>query len=412
MKLSNLDLVLRGLLGILPTHLERYLRASLGDRCTPETLRALLAGNGSAPDLPDLADLSTQIRILTARGSDRRYLLPLPPGLVSKLHEVRRFRNEAVHGQRFDADRTLAALVAVSETLRLIGSSRGQGEIRELIGAIDDAIDLPWMAKIAGQVLAAGVVVLNGVRMYWVSLPHQIIALDTPTSLLVTVLYIFVCVNAINLIDGLDGLASGVVGIGALALLLYTYLLAYQQQFAVATTASLVSATIAGICAGFLPHNFHRARMFMGDSGSMLLGLLLACSTISLTGQIDSSALTPSSGDILPALLPILLPIAVMAIPLADLTLAYVRRTWNGNWWFVADKKHLHHRLLQRGHSQVKAVLIMYMWTALVAFGVIVLGLVWNGWLVAALVVLVILAVLVTVGPLSARHRRAGRDAR
>ena len=138
MKLSNLDLVLRGLLGILPTHLERYLRASLGDRCTPETLRALLAGNGSAPDLPDLADLSTQIRILTARGSDRRYLLPLPPGLVSKLHEVRRFRNEAVHGQRFDADRTLAALVAVSETLRLIGSSRGQGEIRELIGAIDD----------------------------------------------------------------------------------------------------------------------------------------------------------------------------------------------------------------------------------------------------------------------------------
>ena len=281
-----------------------------------------------------------------------------------------------------------------------------------VIGAIDDAIDLPWMAKIAGQVLAAGVVVLNGVRMYWVSLPHQIIALDTPTSLLVTVLYIFVCVNAINLIDGLDGLASGVVGIGALALLLYTYLLAYQQQFAVATTASLVSATIAGICAGFLPHNFHRARMFMGDSGSMLLGLLLACSTISLTGQIDSSALTPSSGDILPALLPILLPIAVMAIPLADLTLAYVRRTWNGNWWFVADKKHLHHRLLQRGHSQVKAVLIMYMWTALVAFGVIVLGLVWNGWLVAALVVLVILAVLVTVGPLSARHRRAGRDAR
>ncbi|MCT2976294.1 MraY family glycosyltransferase [Propionibacterium freudenreichii] len=269
-----------------------------------------------------------------------------------------------------------------------------------VIGAIDDAIDLPWMAKIAGQVLAAGVAVLNGVRMYWVSLPHQIFALDEPTSILITVLYIFVCVNAINLIDGLDGLAAGVVGIGSLAMFVYTYLLAYQQQFVVATTASLVTATIAGICAGFLPHNFFRAKMFMGDSGAMLLGLLLACSTLSLTGQIDSSALTPSRGDALPALLPIVLPIAIMALPLIDMTMAYIRRTWNGNWWFVADKKHLHHRLLQRGHSQIKAVLIMYMWTAIIAFGVIALGLAWYWPVILAVAVAIAIAIVLTVVPM------------
>lgn len=269
-----------------------------------------------------------------------------------------------------------------------------------VIGAIDDAIDLPWMAKIAGQMLAAGVAVLNGVRMYWVSLPHHIFALDEATSILITVLYIFVCVNAINLIDGLDGLASGVVGIGALAMFVYTYLLAYQQHFVVATTASLVTATITGICTGFLPHNFFRAKMFMGDSGAMLLGLLLACSTLSLTGQIDSSALTPNHADALPALLPIVLPIAIMAIPLVDMTMAYVRRTWNGNWWFVADKKHLHHRLLQRGHSQVKAVLIMYMWTAIISFGVIALGLVCRWPVIIAVSCAVAIAVLLTIVPM------------
>ena len=136
MKLSNRDLVLRGLLGVLPTHLERYLRAALGSRCTPERLR-LLAGSGGLSDLPDLADLSIQIRVLTARGADGRYRVALPPGLGSKLHEVRRFRNEVVHGGAFDADKTLAALVAVGETLRLIGAEAGRAEVRELIDAID-----------------------------------------------------------------------------------------------------------------------------------------------------------------------------------------------------------------------------------------------------------------------------------
>ncbi len=274
-----------------------------------------------------------------------------------------------------------------------------------IVGALDDVLDLPAIAKIAGQMLAAGVAVLNGVRLYWVSLPNQIVALDTASSILVTVAFIIVCVNAINLIDGLDGLSSGVVTIGALALFSYTYLLAYEERLALATTASLVAITIAGICVGFLPHNFYPARMFMGDSGSMLLGLLLACSALSFTGQIDSSAVPMSSGarGVLPTLLPILLPFAIMAIPFADLILAYVRRTWKGDWWYVADKQHLHHRLLERGHSQVKAVLVMYLWTAVIAFGVIALGL-FDHWFVwVAFAAAIILAIVATIIPFGRR---------
>ena len=248
-----------------------------------------------------------------------------------------------------------------------------------VVGVLDDILELPAIAKAAGQVLAAGIAVLNGVRFYWISLPNQIIALDQASSILVTVVFIFVCVNAINVMDGLDGLAAGVVAVGASAMFTYTYVLAREQNFVVATTASLITVTTTGVCLGFLPHNFHRAKMFMGDSGSMLLGLLLACSSLSFTGQIDSQSLNPGGGGLLPSWLPLVLPFAIMALPLFDLVAAYIRRTWHGKWWFVADKQHLHHQLLRRGHSMVKAVLIMYLWTAVIAYGVVGLGL-FNHW--------------------------------
>ena len=172
------------------------------------------------------------------------------------------------------------------------------------------------------------------------------------------------------------GLAAGVVAIGASAMFVYTYLLAREQNFVVATTASLVTVTITGVCLGFLPHNFYRARIFMGDTGSMLLGLLLACSSLSFTGQIDSASLDPEGAGLLPSWLPLVLPFAIMALPLFDLVSSYIRRTWQGRWWFVADKQHLHHQLLRRGHSMVDAVLGMYLWTAVIAYGVIVLALI------------------------------------
>jgi len=267
------------------------------------------------------------------------------------------------------------------------------------VGVVDDLIELSAMAKMAGQVLAAGVVVLNGVRTYWIALPNRIIALDPATSILITLIFILVCTNAINFVDGLDGLASGVVAIGALAFFSYTYLLAYQQNLVLATTASLVTVAVSGIAIGFLPHNFHPARMFMGDSGAMLLGLLMAVSTISLTGQFDSSALHTGGRRLIAYYLPILLPLAALALPLLDLVLAYTRRTMAGTWWFVADKQHLHHRLMQRGHSQVRAVLLMYLWAGVVAFGATLVGIVGTWYTVVGVVVAVLVAAWLTVRP-------------
>ncbi len=280
-----------------------------------------------------------------------------------------------------------------------------------LVGALDDVFDLPPLAKLAGQVLAAGIAVALGVKMLWIPLPGQTVSLDNGSSVAITVFFIVLCSNAVNLFDGLDGLATGVVGIGAGAFFLYSYLLTVAQDLTRATTASIITVALLGACIGFLPHNFFPARMFMGDSGAMLLGLLLATSTISLTGQIDTSQLQDGRGGLIPTILPLVLPLAILALPFLDLTLAFIRRTYAGKWWFVADKQHLHHRLLERGHSQRRAVMLMYVWSALVSFGVIVLGLVrterqWT--VVAVAAVCAGLLLLVTLGrPVRARQDSA-----
>ena len=150
-----------------------------------------------------------------------------------------------------------------------------------------------------------------------------------------------------------------------------------------ATTAAMLTAALAGVCFGFLPHNFFPARMFMGDSGSLLIGFMLACSTISLTGQFSTLGIDQgvdgSDASLLPALLPVILPFAVLMVPFLDLVLAVVRRTREGRSPFSPDKRHLHHRLLEIGHSQRRAVVVMYLWAALVAFGVVVISL-FSGW--------------------------------
>jgi UDP-GlcNAc:undecaprenyl-phosphate GlcNAc-1-phosphate transferase len=285
-----------------------------------------------------------------------------------------------------------------------------------VVGVLDDLFDLSALAKFAGQVLAAGIAVALGVKMLWIPLPGQTITLDGTTSVAITVFFIVLCSNAVNFVDGLDGLATGVVGIGALAFFAYSYLLTVTQDLTRATTSSLITVAIAGACIGFLPHNFFPARMFMGDSGAMLLGLLLATSTISLTGQIDISQLEDGRGGLVPTVLPLVLPIAILALPFLDFVLAVIRRTYAGRWWFVADKQHLHHRLLQRGHSQRRAVMLMYVWSALVSFGVIVLGLVTTDrqWQVVAVVaVLALVLMLITLGrPVNGKDRvRAGDPA-
>lgn len=269
-----------------------------------------------------------------------------------------------------------------------------------VIGALDDKYDMPALVKLGGQVLAAGVAVVGGVRIFWIPLPDSIFALDDATSILITVLFIALCVNAINFVDGLDGLAAGVVAIGSGAFFAYSYVLAYEQELVRATTASLITVATCGICVGFLGHNFHPAKMFMGDSGSMLLGLLMAMSAISFTGQIDTSALPEGSGDTLPALLPILLPFAALALPFLDLVLAYIRRTRNGQYWFVADKQHLHHRLVARGHSHRGAVLLMYAWTAVISVGLVTITLSDRSLAVWSVGLALVIVIIFTTRPL------------
>ncbi len=232
------------------------------------------------------------------------------------------------------------------------------------LGIVDDRWGLDAPTKLAGQVLAAGVMAFQGIAIIWLPIGGTFV-LDPITSVLFTVIIVLVSINAINFVDGLDGLAAGIVAVAAGAFFAYAYLLSVELGFERATLATLVSVLLVGVCLGFLPNNFYPARIFMGDTGSMTLGLLLAAGTITLSGQVDPSAV--ASGTLLPTLLPILLPVAVMAVPLIDLLLAVIRRTRAGRNPFAPDKQHLHHRLLEMGHSQIRAVLLMYAWTGLIA---------------------------------------------
>lgn len=245
------------------------------------------------------------------------------------------------------------------------------------LGIVDDKWGLDAPTKLAGQVLAAGVMAFQGIAIIWLPIGGTFV-LDPVTSVLFTVLIVLISINAINFVDGLDGLAAGIVMVAAGAFFAYAYLLSVELGFERATLATLVSVLLVGVTVGFLPHNFFRARIFMGDTGSMMLGLLLAAATITLSGQVDPSAV--AGGALFPALLPVLLPVAVMAVPLIDLSLAVVRRTRAGRNPFAPDKQHLHHRLLEMGHSQVRAVVLMYAWTALLAGTAVLMAFVPVGW--------------------------------
>ena len=260
-----------------------------------------------------------------------------------------------------------------------------------LLGVIDDRWSLAAPTKFAGQVLAASVMAVQGIAIIWLPIGGTLV-LDPVTSVLLTVLVVLVTINAINMVDGLDGLAAGIVGIAAIAFFAYSYLLSVEIGFERATMATLISALLAGMCLGFLPHNVFPARIFMGDTGSMLLGLLLAASIITLSGQVDPSAI--EGGTLLPALLPILLPLAVMAVPLLDLALAVVRRTRRGRSPFAPDKQHMHHRLLEVGHSQRRAVLLMYGLAAVIAGTAVALAFVPVGY--ALLILASGMALLIT----------------
>lgn len=275
----------------------------------------------------------------------------------------------------------------------------GAALIIVLIGVADDIWDLDWLTKLAGQIIAAGILVWQGVQL--VTVPIGGVTVVPPVlGLIVTVGAVVLVMNAVNFIDGLDGLVAGVAIIANGVFFIYSYLLARAVGEAeYFNLASLITAVLIGACLGFLPLNWHPAKLFMGDSGALLVGLLMATSAISVTGQIDPNSM--QSGKLLaPAFIPILLPLAILLIPLLDFMLAVVRRVRAGKSPFSADRKHLHHRLLDIGHTHLHAVLIFYSWTLVVAVGVLSFLFVPWGWSLAFVVVGLVITTLATLAPL------------
>jgi len=271
------------------------------------------------------------------------------------------------------------------------------GFIVVALGVVDDLIDLDWLTKLSGQFIAAGVVAWQGVQI--VSIPVGGITLFSPTlSLVLTVLAIVLVMNAVNFIDGLDGLAAGVALISNAVFFLYALVLSLGEggtpYFGLAT---LLAVLLAGSLLGFLPLNWHPAKLFLGDSGALLVGLIMSVSAISVTGQIDPGAISPT--QLLPAFLPVILPLAVLIVPLLDFSLAVGRRLRRGMSPFDADRAHLHHRLLDMGHSHRQAVLILYSWTAVLAIGTLMF--LFVAWYVALGIIVVGLvgSTVVTLSP-------------
>ena len=237
------------------------------------------------------------------------------------------------------------------------------------IGMLDDRFDLDPITKFAGQALSAGILLIYGVQILWLPI-NGITTLPTNIGQLLTVLFVMVVINAINFVDGLDGLATGIVMICAASFFAFSYLLAVVNGLNRAGAPSLITAVVIGLCLGFLPHNFHPAQIFMGDSGAMFLGLLISASAITLTGQVDATAITEENGG--NVLLPLLLPFAILAIPLLDFVMAIVRRVKAGRSPFDADREHLHHRIMRLGLTQQRTTIVLYLWTAMFALPTVI----------------------------------------
>ncbi|RXZ46520.1 undecaprenyl/decaprenyl-phosphate alpha-N-acetylglucosaminyl 1-phosphate transferase [Agromyces fucosus] len=278
-----------------------------------------------------------------------------------------------------------------------------------IVGVADDIWDLDWTTKLAAQFLAAGLITWQGVSI--VSLPIGGITVGSSWMFaIITVFVIVLVMNAVNFIDGLDGLVAGVALIANGVFFLYSYLLVQQTSPTnYFNLASLVAIILVGACAGFLPLNWHPAKLFMGDAGALLIGLLMATSAVAVTGQLNPTGV--GLNQFVAAFIPILLPFAVLVIPLLDFGLAVMRRLRAGKSPFSADRKHLHHRLLDMGHSHLHAVLILYGWTAVASIGCLLTYVfpvyfkISSLWAILALFVGFVICAVITLAPLGRRKR-------
>jgi UDP-GlcNAc:undecaprenyl-phosphate GlcNAc-1-phosphate transferase len=230
-----------------------------------------------------------------------------------------------------------------------------------VVGLIDDFRSMSAPAKIAGQVLAASILYFAGVTMYQLKIPFAGFIVLTPGVIpLITAIWVVALANAINLIDGLDGLAAGVVAIGAGSLAIYGIQLQRLGLLPPENIGPLIAVIACGICLGFLPFNFHPARIFMGDAGSLMLGLLMSASTMVIGGRT-----APASGVTFFFFAPVFIPFFILGVPLVDAAFAFIRRTARGQGFHAPDKDHIHHRLLRLGHGHRRTVVILWAWTAL-----------------------------------------------
>ncbi|MFS0090011.1 MraY family glycosyltransferase [Corynebacterium striatum] len=242
-----------------------------------------------------------------------------------------------------------------------------------LVGVIDDLVELSAVVKLVGQLLAAGI--MSGLGLTWTLLfiplgDGTTVLLDQIQGTLLTTFFTVLLINAMNFVDGLDGLAAGLGLIAGAAILVFSLTVLHDQGGAVsAYPPAIIAAVLVGICAGFLPHNFEPSRIFMGDSGSMLIGLLLAAASTSASGKINMSLY--GTVDMVALASPFIVVAAAVFIPVLDLVWAVIRRLSQGRSPFSADKAHIHHRLLSLGHTHRRTVLVLYLWVSAVAFGAV-----------------------------------------
>jgi len=247
----------------------------------------------------------------------------------------------------------------------------GAGGLIVVVGVIDDRWGIGAIGKLVGQIAAAAILFASGARLTYFPEPHNgLFSLTQNESVVLTILVVVATINAVNFIDGLDGLAAGIVCIAAISFFAYYYWLTKVVGLSAEAVPALASILLAGACLGFLPHNFYPARIFMGDTGSMLLGLLLAYVPIWAINSLDFTSLN-NKANRYAEILPLLLPAAVMVIPYVDMLRAVIRRTRAGLSPLSADRKHLHHTMLEIGHSHRSSVLILYAWAALFAGAVV-----------------------------------------
>lgn len=261
-------------------------------------------------------------------------------------------------------------------------------------------------AKMAGLVLAGSILALVGVSAVFFRVPFLgIFSLSPDLSAFVTVCWVVGMANALNLIDGLDGLAAGITAIASGCFLAYALRLDEVDVVAPGNVGPLIAVITLGVCLGFLPWNVHPARIFMGDCGALLLGTLMAAATMSVGGSTDAAY----SGQSFFFLAPLFIPLVILGVPIVDTLFAIVRRAAKRGGVATADKGHLHHRLLKLGHGHRRAVLILWAWTGLLSASVLIPALTNRGDAIVPLAMGGLFLVLYTV--LHPRARAARNEA-